>query len=285
MDAAATRAPSNAETQRSAVRLATVAHGGNLDAVVALPIEEHAVIAAPQPESGQRRFELLHVPAAAGPVAVDAVQNLQRRLAFDGAQVGAGFGRPMDLDPFRLRRLAHCRCPNSRRISSCGMPSPRASDARARSSAAAVSGVSASSSTGARASERSSGSTNTSSRLRTAFSLSAGNRSSSAWACWRSSLRFGSMLCPLQPVLASAASYSKPERVQESALGTRKPGTVSAKPFLQRRLCSTARRGGDLPPPDMSRRALPDACDAIEKAPDPNTRRRAAAGLAAGART
>jgi hypothetical protein len=35
----------------------------------------------------------------------------------------------------------------------------------------------------------------------------------------------------------------------------------------------------------MSRRALPDACDAIEKAPDPNTRRRAAAGLAAGART
>ena len=67
--------------------------------------------------------------------------------------------------------LAHVPSPNSRRISSCGMPSPRVSDARARRSASAVSGVISSSSTGAKTSERASGSTIASSRLRTALSL------------------------------------------------------------------------------------------------------------------
>lgn len=54
-------------------------------------------------------------------------------------------------------RFGHLSRPNSRRMSSWGIPSPRASEARARSIAAAVSGVISSSSTGAEASERDSG--------------------------------------------------------------------------------------------------------------------------------
>src|SRR2546423_1893908 len=49
--------------------------------------------------------------------------------------------------------------------SSCGMPSPRASDVRARSNAMAVSNVISSSSTGARASDRNSDSIPISSRV------------------------------------------------------------------------------------------------------------------------
>src|SRR5271157_4639383 len=144
-------------------------HAGDLDGVFVLVVEEHPVVGTAKPEACQRRPEPLRIPAAVCQVTTDTIQNLHGRLAVNGAQAGAGFRRPDYRDSLGRGFLTHWLSPNSRRISSCGMPSPRASDARARSSAAAVSGVTSSSSTGARASERSSGSTITSSRLRTAF--------------------------------------------------------------------------------------------------------------------
>ena len=97
-----------------------------------------------------------------------------------------GFRGLQDNNALGRGRFRHFLRPNSRRTSSCGMPSPRASEARARSSAAVVSCVTSLSSTGAEARERDSGSTITSSRLRTAFTFSSGSRSSSVWARWHS---------------------------------------------------------------------------------------------------
>ena len=81
--------------------------------------------------------------------------------------------RPRNADALGLRVTGDWLSLNSRRISSCATPSPRASDARARSRAAAVSGVMSFSSTEAPASERANGSTITSSRFRTTLTLSA----------------------------------------------------------------------------------------------------------------
>src|SRR5579883_3670562 len=96
-------------------------------------------------------FEFLNVAATAGQVPIDAVENLHGSSPLDLTYIGAGLRRPDDGDSLRRGLLAHAFNPNSRRISSCGMPRPRASDARACSSSAAVSGVSTSSSTSARA--------------------------------------------------------------------------------------------------------------------------------------
>src|SRR5205807_9946294 len=82
---------------------------------------------------------------------------MQWRIAGDGTEISAGLGRPDHGDPLGRGRFGHFSRPNSRRMSSWGMPSPRASEAREQSSAAAVSGVISSSSTGAEASERESG--------------------------------------------------------------------------------------------------------------------------------
>ena len=145
------------EPGRSAVGFAAIANGGNVDGVLVPLIEEHAVVAAAEAEAGERRFEILHVAGVVGQVAIHAVKNLHGGFAVDGADIGAGLWRPDDGDPFRRLRFGHLSRPNSCRTSSWGMPSPRASEARARSIAAAVSGVISSSSTGAEASERDNG--------------------------------------------------------------------------------------------------------------------------------
>src|ERR1039458_7867138 len=131
----------------SAVGLSAIPDAGDLDGALVLVVEEHPVIATPEPETGQRGLELLHVANTVGQVAIHTVENLHGGLALDGAQIGAGFRRPDAGDSLGVRVLAHFASPNSRRISSWGMPSPRASDARAHSNAAAVSGVISSSST------------------------------------------------------------------------------------------------------------------------------------------
>jgi len=68
---------------RSAVGLAAVLHAGNLDGGLVFEIEEHPVVAAAQAEAGSRRFELFHVAAAAGQVAVDTVVCSQNRIRTD----------------------------------------------------------------------------------------------------------------------------------------------------------------------------------------------------------
>jgi hypothetical protein len=163
-----------------------MANCGDFNAVVALKIEKHSIISATQPEASHRLLESLHVTGPALKIAIHAVKNLESLLAVDCTEIRAGFHRPYKSDTFRRCPLGHFFKPNSRRISSWGMLSPRASAARARSRAATASGVSSSSSTKACASERERGSTMTSSRVRTAFSFSSGNRSSSACACRRS---------------------------------------------------------------------------------------------------
>src|SRR5206468_6940552 len=113
-------------------------------------------------EIGARWFEFLHIALAMEQVAIEALENLESGFAIDGAEIGARFRRPDDGDTFRFGRSffrAHFFKPNSRRTSSWGMPSPRSSDARARSRAAAVSGVISSPSMPAWARERESGST------------------------------------------------------------------------------------------------------------------------------
>src|SRR2546425_12473180 len=115
----------------SAVGLAPVKDGGDLNADLAFEIEEHPVVAAAETEAAQRRFELFHVAGSVGQVAIHTSENLHGRFAIDGAQIRLGFRRPDDRDPLSGGFLAHCSSPNSRRISSCGTPSPRASEARA----------------------------------------------------------------------------------------------------------------------------------------------------------
>ena len=56
--------------------------------------------------------------ATAGEVTVQAVKNLHSRFAVDGAEIGAGLGRPMNCDAIGPRRFGHFFRPNSRRISS-----------------------------------------------------------------------------------------------------------------------------------------------------------------------
>jgi len=147
-----------------------MAHGADRDGVLVLLIEEYALVAAAKTEAGVRRLEFLHVAGAVRQVAIHAVENLHRGFAVDGAEIDAALGRPDDGDPLGRFRFGHLSRPNSRRMSSWGMPSPRASEARARSIAAAVSGVISSSSTGAEASERDSGPVITWSRWTTAES-------------------------------------------------------------------------------------------------------------------
>lgn len=158
------------ETTASAVGFAAVADGGDVDGVLVPLIEEHAVITTAKTVAGERRFEFLHVASAVSQLAIYAVENLHRGFTGDSAEIGTGLGRPDHSDPLGRWRFGHLSRPNSCRMSSWGMSSPRASEARARSSAAAVSGVISSSSTGADASERDSGPVITCSRWTTAAS-------------------------------------------------------------------------------------------------------------------
>src|ERR1700722_13035594 len=105
-------------SEHLAVRFAAIADGGNVDGVLAPLIEEHAVVAAAEPEAGERRFEFLHIAGAVSQVAIHAVENLHCGFAVDGAHIGAGLGRPDDGDPFRRRWFGHLSRPNSRMMSS-----------------------------------------------------------------------------------------------------------------------------------------------------------------------
>src|SRR3974390_296224 len=155
----------------------------DFDGVRVFPIKEHAIIAAAEAEARERGLQLFDIASAAGEVAVHAVKNLHSKFTVDGAEIGAGFRRPADGNALGrgLLGFGHFFTPNSRRISSWGIPSPRASEARARSRAATVSGGSSSSSTGALAREK--GSSIASSRPTTAESCAGGSRSISSWAC------------------------------------------------------------------------------------------------------
>ena len=152
----------------SAVGFAAVEDAGDPNGVFAVWIEEEAVVAAAETEVGARRFEFLHVALAVEQVAIEAVENLQSRFAIDGANIGARFRRPNDGDAWV--EVSSWLTSSSRTRAGCRHAGCLLRDraTRARSRAAAVSGVISSSSTGARASERESGSTMTPRRFRTA---------------------------------------------------------------------------------------------------------------------
>src|SRR5579863_8434567 len=141
-------------TDNLAVGITAIAAASDFDGIFALEIEENSVVTTAETETAQRGLELFHVAGTMEQVAINAVKNLDGFFPLDCPQVNSGFMRPGDRDPLGRGVLAHCFSPNSRRISSCGIPSPRASEARARSSAAAVSTVISSSSTGRLAGSR-----------------------------------------------------------------------------------------------------------------------------------
>jgi hypothetical protein len=78
------------------VSVAAIADAADLNCIVFLLVEEHAVVAAAEPEARERRFELFHVPHADGQVTIDAVENLYRNFAVYGAEIGSGIRRPND---------------------------------------------------------------------------------------------------------------------------------------------------------------------------------------------
>src|SRR6185437_5638484 len=168
--------------QSLSISFATVADTNNFDCGFVAEFKKQAIVAATQAETGLWRLELFHIPIASRDVTVEAVQDIESRLAVDAAQIAAGFLGPANGKTCSLP-LTHE--PNSRRTSSCETALPSASDARARSSAAATSGVRSSSSTGAAAKDAESGSTITSSKLRTAGTFSSASTSSSKCACRR----------------------------------------------------------------------------------------------------
>lgn len=109
----------------SAVGLAPVADGGDGDGVFVLLVEEDAVVAAAEAEAGLGRLEFLDVAVASAQVAIEAVENLNRRFAIDSMEIGAGLGCPDDRHPRRDTRSPHLFRPNSCWISSWGIASPR----------------------------------------------------------------------------------------------------------------------------------------------------------------
>jgi hypothetical protein len=105
--------------RRSAVGVAAVEDGGDVERVVAGEVEEEPVIAAAEAEAGARRLEFLDVAIASDKVAVEAVEDLQRGFAVDGAEIAAGLRRPDDGGTLGLVLFAvHPFKPNPRRMSS-----------------------------------------------------------------------------------------------------------------------------------------------------------------------
>lgn len=62
-----------------------MADAGDLDGGLVLRLKEHAVVAAPEPEAGEGRPELLHIAAAADQVPAHAGENLHGSFTIDGA--------------------------------------------------------------------------------------------------------------------------------------------------------------------------------------------------------
>lgn len=65
-------------------------------------LEEDAVVAAAEAEATLGRFKLLHVSVPGAEVAVDAVKDVDRRLAIDCAKISACFGRPENREARRI---------------------------------------------------------------------------------------------------------------------------------------------------------------------------------------
>jgi hypothetical protein len=86
---------------RSAIGVAAVADSGDGDAVLSGLLEEDAVVSAAEPEAGHGWLEFLHVAAAGGEVAVDAVEDVEGGLAVDGPEFGPCFDRPGNGKPVR----------------------------------------------------------------------------------------------------------------------------------------------------------------------------------------
>src|ERR1700677_2825274 len=102
----------------SAVGFAAVANGGDVDRVLVPLIEEDPVVTAAEAEAGARRFEFFHIAGAVGEIAINAMENLHRGFAVDGAEVGTALRRPNHGDPFGRWQFGHLPRPNSRRMSS-----------------------------------------------------------------------------------------------------------------------------------------------------------------------
>lgn len=71
-------------------------YGCNTDRSRAGLREEDSVIAAAEAEVDQWRLEPFHVSSACNEIPVDAVEDVERDLAVDCAQIGACFGAPFD---------------------------------------------------------------------------------------------------------------------------------------------------------------------------------------------
>ena len=99
----------------STISFSPVTHANDRDGLFDWLLEEDAVVAAAEAEATLRRFKLLHVSVPSAEIAVDTVQNIDRRLAIDGAKISACLGRPENRETRRIR-FGHY-SPNSRRTS------------------------------------------------------------------------------------------------------------------------------------------------------------------------
>ena len=66
-----------------------MADSGDRNGILVCVIEEHTIIAAAQPKAGGGWLELLHVSCTIGEEPIQAMKNLLRGFAVDGAQVCA----------------------------------------------------------------------------------------------------------------------------------------------------------------------------------------------------
>lgn len=66
-------------------------NGGDVDGILVSLIKEHPIVATSKTKSLERRLEFLDVASTDSRVPINAVQNLQRRFAVDGAEINTGF--------------------------------------------------------------------------------------------------------------------------------------------------------------------------------------------------
>jgi hypothetical protein len=59
------------------------------DGVFVLRVEQDALVATAEAESSEWRFEFFHSAVAAGKVMIDAIKNLDGRVALNGTKIGA----------------------------------------------------------------------------------------------------------------------------------------------------------------------------------------------------
>jgi len=84
-----------------------MAHRSELDLILVSKIEEHAVVATTESETGERRLELLYVSTAASQVTIHTLENLHGSFAINGAQISSGLRCPANRDPLGRGRFGH----------------------------------------------------------------------------------------------------------------------------------------------------------------------------------